>query len=425
MDKILLKEVVVEQRDFILKKEYGVERECLVNIAKQVKSSHVVAISGLRRSGKSTLLKQIMQKYYQNDGYYLNFEDERLLEFTASDFNFLFEILIELYGEKKVFFFDEIQNIPKWELFVRRMHDRGYKFFITGSNASLLSREIGTRLTGRYLPVQLFPFSFNEFLLFNGEQIDSLSLLKTSTRGRLKRFFNRYLMWGGMPEYLKYKNADLLKGVYEDILYRDIVARYDIKEVKILRELGLYFMSNTGALFSYNRLKQSLGLGSVNTAKSYCDYLENSFLVYAVNQFSYSVKKQIQNAKKAYVIDNGILEAVAFRFSQNRGKYLENLVHVELRRRGLDVYYYKTSGGFEVDFVLKNGRKIVELVQVASSLSKKAVKDREIRALTEACKELKTKNILILTENDEEVIRAKGIKIEVKPVYKWLCEDRI
>jgi len=422
MDKLLLKEMVVEQRESLLKKEFGVEREWLSKVKKYVELPQIVVISGLRRVGKSTLLKQIMQKYYQNDGYYLNFEDERLLGFTSSDFNFLLEVFVELYGEKKTFFFDEIQNIPKWELFVRRMHDRGYKIFITGSNASLLSREIGTRLTGRYLPVQLFPFSFKEYLLFKDEQVDDQTFLKTSARGRLKKHFGQYLLWGGMPEYLKYKNIDLLKSVYEDILYRDIVARYEIKEVRILRELGLYFMSNTGALFSYNRLKQSLGLGSINTAKSYTDHLENSYLFYAVNQFSFSLKKQIQNAKKAYVIDNGILEAVAFQFSQNRGKYLENLVFVELKRRNLDVFYYKTSGGFEVDFAVKKGKKIVELVQVASSLSNKNVKEREVRALLEASKELKTKNMLILTEEDEGIIKAKGLEIEMKPVYKWLCE---
>jgi predicted AAA+ superfamily ATPase len=424
MDKLLLKEIVVEQKDMLIKKEFGVEREWLSKMKKYVELPLIVVISGLRRVGKSTLLKQIMQKYYQNDGYYLNFEDERLLEFTASDFNFLLETFVELYGEKKAFFFDEIQNIPKWELFVRRMHDRGCKIFITGSNASLLSREIGTRLTGRYLPVQLFPFSFKEFLLFNAEQVDAQTFLKTSARGRLKKKFSHYLMWGGMPEFLKYKNVDLLKNVYEDILYRDIVARYEIKEVRILRELGLYFMSNIGALFSYNRLRQSLGLGSVNTAKNYTDYLENSYLLYAVNQFSFSLKKQIQNAKKAYIIDNGILEAVAFQFSQNRGKYLENIVFVELKRRNLEIYYYKTSGGFEVDFAVKKGRTIVKLVQVVSSLNNKTVKDREVRALLEASKELGTKNVLILTEEDEDVIKANGIKIEVKPIYKWLCEEQ-
>ena len=420
VDRILLKEIILEQRELLSQKEQGVEREWLAAIDKYVKLPQAVVITGIRRAGKSTLLKQIINKYYQDRCYFLNFEDERLIDFKASDFNSLLELFMEIYGERKVFFLDEIQNVEKWELFVRRMYDRGYKFFITGSNASLLSREIGNRLTGRYLPVHLFPFSFGEFLSFKGQKVSPQSFSVTSQRSRVKKSFNEYLKWGGMPEYLKYKNIDLLKGVYDDILYRDIVARYDIKDVKALRELALFFMSNRGSLFTYNKLKQFLGLGSVNTAKSYTGYLENSFLLFVVNQFSYSLKKQSISAKKAYAVDNGMLQAVSFQFSENRGKYLENLVYVELKRRGLEIYYYKTSGGFEVDFIVKNGRRITELIQVVRSLNSEKVRKREIRALKEAGRELKIKKALILTEDGEDIMKVDGIKIEVKPIYKWL-----
>ncbi len=422
MDKALLKEIILEQAELLECKEIGIEREILSAIGKYTQAPQAVVVSGIRRAGKSTLLKQIIEKYHKEQGYYFNFEDERLCDFKAANFNSLLEVFVELFGERKVFFLDEIQNVENWELFVRRMCDRGFKFYITGSNASLLSREIGARLTGRHMPINLSPFSFREFLKFKGFEINKNSLSITAERGKIKRYFNEYLQWGGMPEFLRYKDRDLLKAAYNDILYRDIAARYEIKEVKALRELSLYFLSNPGSLFSYNKLKNSLGMGSVNTIKSYTDFLENSFLIMVNNQFSYSFKKQIVNAKKVYCVDNGILEAVSFQFSLNRGKYLENIVNAELKREGEEIYYYKTRSGFEIDFVIKRGRNVNMLMQVAMSLHKEETRNRELRALKEAAEELKVKNALILTEDAEEDLKENSLEIKVMPVYKWLLE---
>ncbi len=422
MDKALLKEIILEQAELLECKEIGIEREILSAIGKYTQAPQAVVVSGIRRAGKSTLLKQIIEKYHKEQGYYFNFEDERLCDFKAANFNSLLEVFVELFGERKVFFLDEIQNVENWELFVRRMCDRGFKFYITGSNASLLSREIGARLTGRHMPINLSPFSFREFLKFKGFEINKNSLSITAERGKIKRYFNEYLQWGGMPEFLRYKDRDLLKAAYNDILYRDIAARYEIKEVKALRELSLYFLSNPGSPFSYNKLKNSLGMGSVNTIKSYTDFLENSFLIMVNNQFSYSFKKQIVNAKKVYCVDNGILEAVSFQFSLNRGKYLENIVNAELKREGEEIYYYKTRSGFEIDFVIKRGRNVNMLMQVAMSLHKEETRNRELRALKEAAEELKVKNALILTEDAEEDLKENSLEIKVMPVYKWLLE---
>lgn len=422
MHKSLLREIILEQEKNRQTVDLGIKRSALDIVLKQISLSHAVVISGIRRSGKSTLLNQIISNCYEKGVYYLNFEDERLVDFAVTDFNNLYETFLELYGERKVFFFDEIQNVPKWEIFVRRMQDKGCKFFITGSNASLLSKELGTKLTGRCVSIELYPFSFVEFLSFKGYKLQKNALSYTAERAAIKKHFAEYLKHGGMPEYLKYKDPTLLKRVYEDILYRDIVARYDIKQVKVLRELGLYLLSNIGGLFSYNNLKKVLGVGSMNTIKSYADFLENSFLMFLINRFSYSLKQQFVANKKIYCIDNGLAESVAFQFSKNKGKFLENLVFLELKRRYPEIYYYKTANNLEVDFLVKSGRKDIALIQVADNLDSEKTKQRETGALTRAMDELKLKSALILTEDSEEEIKLNGKAIIVQPIYKWLLE---
>lgn len=422
MHKSLLREIILEQEKNRQTVDLGIKRSVLDIVLKQISLSHAVVISGIRRSGKSTLLNQIISNCYEKGVYYLNFEDERLVDFAVTDFNNLYETFLELYGERKVFFFDEIQNVPKWEIFVRRMQDKGCKFFITGSNASLLSKELGTKLTGRCVSIELYPFSFVEFLSFKDYKLQKNALSYTAERAAIKKHFAEYLKHGGMPEYLKYKDPTLLKRVYEDILYRDIVARYDIKQVKVLRELGLYLLSNIGGLFSYNNLKKVLGVGSMNTIKSYADFLENSFLIFLINRFSYSLKQQFVANKKIYCIDNGLAESVAFQFSKNKGKFLENLVFLELKRRYPEIYYYKTANNLEVDFLVKSGRKDIALIQVADNLDSEKTKQRETGALTRAMDELKLKSALILTEDSEEEIKLNGKAIIVQPIYKWLLE---
>lgn len=419
MSKQTLKEIIIEQKNALDSEETGVERSILQEAKKYFTLPHAVIIAGIRRAGKSTFLRQIM-KHFKEGYYYFNFEDERLIDFSASDFNALYEIFIELYGDKKVFFFDEIQNVKNWERFVRRMSDSGHKFFLTGSNASLLSRELGTRLTGRHISQTLFPFSFAEYLAFKNFKRGKNDFFDTKKRGMIKSYFNDYLREGGMPEYLRYGEKEALKKVYNDILYRDIVSRYDIRDVKALRELALYLASNLGAFFSYNGLRKLLGLGSANTAKAYVDYLENSFMFFSLNVYSSSVKKQLVANKKIYCVDNGLADAVAFRFSEDRGKYLENAVFLELKRRGKEIYYYKTKNNLEVDFLIKKGLKPENLIQVCWSLKAEKTKEREVKALSRAMDELKLKNGLILTDNEDETIRIKGKTVIIKPVYEWL-----
>jgi predicted AAA+ superfamily ATPase len=424
MDKGVLKEIVLEQKGQQESFSLGIRREKLDSISKYFPLPHSVVISGMRRSGKSTLLAQIISSFYKDNYYYFSFEDERLIDFSPADFNVLYEIFIELFGDRKVFFFDEIQSVPKWEFFVRRLQDAGCKFFITGSNASLLSKELGTKLTGRTVVTELYPFSYREFLLFKGYSLKKESLSLTKERAVLKKHFNEYLKIGGMPEYLKYNSPDLLKRTYEDILYRDIVVRHELKDVKALRELSFYFLSNATTQFTYNGLKTTFRLGSPNTVKSYVEFLENSFLIFTTNRFSFSLKKQFIAPKKVYCIDNGLIETVAFQFSKNRGKFYENMVFLELRRKGKgEVYYYKTEDNREIDFLIKEGSRVSFLIQVTESLDNDKVKTREINAFSKAMSELKINKGLILTYDTEEEIKLAGKSITVKPIYKWLLED--
>lgn len=422
MDINTLKEIIVEQNSARKHLPTGTKRQLLKKIENYYHTPHVVILAGMRRTGKSTLQRQIQQSHYPESTYFFNFEDERLLNFKVADLNKLFEAFVELYGEQKVFFLDEIQNIPGWETFVRRMQDSQFKFFITGSNASLLSRELGTKLTGRHVNLNVFPFSFHEYLKFNQFVFTQDMLLQTQSRGVIKNYFQQYLQFGGLPEFLQYKDLDLIKRTYDDILYRDIITRYDIKAVKSFRELSLYLLSNINTLLSYRKLTTMLELGSVTTVKNFIDYLENSYLFFTLKKYSPSIKTQTVANKKIYCIDNGLIEAVAFQFSNNHGRYLENLVFIELMRRGKEIYYYHTQGNLEVDFVIREGKEITQMIQVCHGFNSEKTTNREINSLLAALEEVGLKEGMILTQDHSEKLIIKDKNITILPVYQWLLE---
>jgi predicted AAA+ superfamily ATPase len=421
MDIQILKEIIREQKAvFEVEDSKGfVEREALKKVSEFLKLPHTLVISGLRRSGKSTLLKQIHKNFYGNEPvYYFNFEDERLIDFEVEDFNLLYETFIELFGKSQVFFFDEIQNVEGWEHFVRRMYDRGFKFIITGSNSSLLSRELGTKLTGRYVGLELYPFSFLEFLKFKGISFSKEPL--TEERGLIKGAFNEYLEKGGIPEYLRFENAELLKTLYENILYKDILVRYGLGDEKALRELSLYLFSNYASEINYSKLQKLLGLGSANTVKSYIGYLENSYMVFTVPKYDFSLKKQIYSPKKVYAIDSAFINLISFKFSRDRGKMLENLVFLELKRRNLKLYYHRSRQ--ECDFIVTENERYVEAIQVTMALN--GNREREYNGLLEALEAYGLDRGLILTEGDEFEETVQGKKIKVRPIWKWLMATK-
>ncbi len=418
--KDLLASALKEQFESFQTRDLGVEREMLDQLKKNVAAPQITVITGLRRVGKSTLLSQIANKYLKDGYYFVNFEDERLLNFQVQDFDVLHETLISLFGEKKTFLFDEIQNVPEWERFVRRLHDQGYKFIVTGSNASLLSQELGTRLTGRSIRVELFPFSFREFLLFKKVKIPSLKVLTTKQKGQLLKLTNTYIVSGGIPDALKYPELEIHKTLYDDILYRDIATRYKLENVKSLKELTFYLVSNISTLISFNKLKELLKLGSVNTVKSYIDYLENSWLFFIVNKYAYSVKEQQIAAKKIYGIDTGLIGSVGFSFSENKGKLMENVVYLQLRRKQQNIYYYKTAQDYEVDFFLP---KENAFIQVSQYFDSQEIRERELRAITAAVQEQKEVTThIVVTESEKQTLKREGLQIQVVPLYEWLLK---
>jgi uncharacterized protein len=415
-----IKAMLLEQYDFFLQRDTGIERTQLSETGRSAQLPHAVIISGLRRVGKSTLLAQLARRLGTDAFYYVNFEDDRFLGFRAEDANDLYQALLEIFGERKIFVLDEVQNIPGWEHFVRRFTDMGHKFYITGSNASLLSRELGTRLTGRYVPIELFPFSFVEFLNFKGSPIPGLKRLTTADTARLQTFLDEFLRLGGIPDPLKYPELPLRRTLYDDVLYRDIAARYHILEVRALKELAFYLMSNPSSQISFNKLKEQFHLGSVNTIKNYIEYLENSWLIFTLNVYDYSVKRQQIAAKKVYSIDTGLANAIGFNFSPNTGKLLENLVFLALRRKTDEIYYFTTPAGFEVDFYLPETRQLIQVVQ---NMENSATAKREIRALADALHALNLSSGLILSDSNADAVTENGVTITIRSLAEWLLEN--
>jgi hypothetical protein len=412
-----IKAIFLEQFDMLWSWDIGIPRAKLSEVEQAAGLPHAVIISGLRRVGKSTMLAQMAHKLGKDAFYYVNFEDDRFLGLQASDANFLYELLAELYGERRIFLIDEIQNVAGWEHFVRRFMDMGFKFYITGSNASLLSQELGTRLTGRYVPIELFPFSFGEFLEFQGETAPNLKRMKTADKARLNSALNSYLQLGGIPEAIKYPGLPLLRTLYDDVLYRDIATRHHLEAVAALKELAFYLMSNPAGLVSFNKLKEQFQLGSVNTIKSYIEYMQNSWLVFTMNLYDYSVKRQQIAPKKIYCIDTGLSNAVGFGFSPNTGKLLENLAYLALRRQTKEIYYYSSTNGYEVDFYLPETR---QAIQVAQNLDNPATRERELRALEDAIQKRKIKSALILSDRNEDGFEIRKVPVEIRSMAEWL-----
>jgi len=395
-----LKKIIILQKKYIDSVDKGIIREKFNKI--MLRKSFALIISGIKRCGKSTLLNQILKN--QTTFYYLNLEDPRLEGFELSDFNKADEIFQELYSSKGVYFFDEIQNIEKWEKFIRFLIDRENKVVITGSNASLLSRELGTRLTGRHISSELFPFSFSEFLKFSKQKPGEKS-------------YSNYLRKGGFPEFLKEDDPTLLHELLRDVLMRDIVNRFGIKNTAILKKLAIYLLSNVGKEFSYNSLKKMMEVKSVQTIIDYISYLEDSYLLFTVPKFSYSYKKQQIYPKKVYSIDNGLSYANSVSFSKDLGKMLENQVFLHLRKKYKEIFYFQKEK--ECDFIVKEREKVVNAIQVCYEFNDKN-QDREIKGLLEAMNELKLNQGLILTFNQEDKFEIENKEIIVQPVWKWL-----
>lgn len=390
-------------------------------------TKEIVDIVGPRRSGKSSVMKILIQKLKVKDNFlYINFEDPFFIDHNTP---VVLEELVETYKEYyhkglNYLFFDEVQNIASWEKAVRKLRDSGiYKIFISGSSSKLLGSELASLLSGRHLSYQLLPLSFTEYLDFQGITIQMKKdvILKEKA---LLRLFSEYLDWGGFPAVVKSKNQELLKQYYLDILQKDIVKRYEVREKAVLDKMGIYLLTNSGKIISVSAIKNLYGI-SHELASTYLEYFKEAFLVFEVPQFSYSVKTQQKALKKIYAVDTGLANTISFRFSMDLGRILETSVFLALKQLDKEIYYYKTKSGKEVDFLIKESRNKIQLIQVAWNIEDEKTKQREIGRLFEAMTEQKVGEGLLLTYDTSGNISKSGKQIQIQPVYQWLLEQSI
>jgi len=394
------------------------------------KLNKILVLNGFRRVGKTYILLNeingLLKKYSKKEVIYLNFEDERIplkKEFLSE----LISEIIKLNGEvPKFLFLDEIQNFPDWSKWLRRVYDLypNIRFFVTGSSSKMTFNKIPTELRGRYLLKGIFPLSFKEFLKFKGfnEKINE---------NKLVNLFGKYLIYGGLPEVVLSKKEDrseIIKSYYSSVVNRDLIETYSIKNKESMKAILNLLLDSTS--YSYNKMYNSLkslqyGIGK-NTLIEYINFIEDSFFMFSIPIFSYKIKDRMQYPKKNYFIDNIFLSKISTNFSNNYGRFYENLVAINLLKEGKEFFYWKNEKNEEVDFVIKEGLKVRELIQVCYDISKVKTKEREIRALLKASKELKCKNLTVIT-NDYENIKEEewfGIKGKIKfiPLWKWVLE---
>lgn len=390
-----------EQKDWLFLKSGTLPRAFLEHY-KPV-GNHIEVISGIRRCGKSTLLKQIIHSGYKRTAYF-NFEDSRMHGFEVGDFTKLDEVIGK---DIDAYFFDEIQNVPSWEIFIRHLHDRDKKVFLTGSNASLLSKELGTRLTGRNVRHELFPFSYKEFLSYKGCE----NTLES---------FDYYVRNGGFPEFLDAENPEILQYLLKDVVFRDIVVRYGIRNAGILMEITLFLLSNIGKEFSYNTLRKAFLIGSANTVSDYLNWLGDSYLLFYLPRFSWSLKSVASNPRKVYAVDNGLIRSNTMSFREDYGRMLENLVYIHLRRQKSDLFYFRDT--HECDFVVVKNHKCNMLIQVCTELNGDNLK-RETGGLLEAMRFFSLNEGYILTTDQRDELNYDQQLIHVLPTREFSIKN--
>lgn len=390
--------VINSQRETFLKQDTGFTRDALVDIP--IADSFATIITGIRRCGKSTLLLQLLRRDYQ-DAIYLNFDDIRLSGFEISDFMRLHR---EIEKRKiNVLFFDEIQIVKGWEQYINQLLRENYKVFITGSNASMLSIELGTRLTGRHLSMELFPFSYWEFIKFKTLENGENAILD-------------YLNLGGIPEYIKTGISVVLNALVDDILMRDIAVRHAIRDITSLRQLTTFLITNIGNLISANKLVGMFDIKSPATFLEYFSFLQDAYLLEFVPIFNHSLKVQARNPKKVYIMDMGLYTENSISISDNMGRRLENLIFLHLRRKYKHIFYYKDKG--ECDFITMEKNTVKEAIQVCLTINDENF-DREFNGLLGAMQNLGLKEGYIVTLNQSDLFEKEDMTIKMLPVHDF------
>jgi uncharacterized protein len=392
-----LEQVIESQRERLIKAGSSLPRSVT---GYDNLSTHALIITGVRRCGKSTLLQQINTTLSQ-PSIYINFEDPRLTGFDLNDFNRLHEIA-ELQSIT-TWFFDEIQLINQWENFVRFRLDEGSRIFISGSNATMLSKELGTKLTGRHISRELFPFSYQEFLQFTKQTAGPASS-------------EEYITGGGFPEYLKTELSEVLMQLFNDIIIRDIAVRYNIKNITTLQQLAVWLVSNCGKMFTGNSLRKMLQIGSSSSIMEYLSHLSDAWLFFYIPRFSYSEKVQMVNPKKIYCIDNGFIQNNSVSFTPDNGRLLENIVFLHLRRRAKEIYYFAEKN--ECDFVVFQQKKPADIYQVCWQLNQDNLQ-RELSGLKEAMDYFGLNQGTIITYDQKDTFEIEDKKCLAIPFHEW------
>ncbi len=415
--KSLMRTVVADQRSEVNPVDDSVPRTIFQKVATYGGASAYV-VKGVRRCGKSTLMKQVMKAKFENEYLYFNFDDDRIADFKSEDFQPLMESLIESYGEKKTIFLDEIQNVEGWELFINRILRQGYRVYITGSNANLLSRELGTHLTGRHVDVELYPFSYTEYLRAIKTEAPNEGVYTTEQKAQYTRVFMEYLTRGGMPEAVVYSNEAILASILNDVIQKDISERYMVRKPAELKAVVRFLIANAANPITYRSITDNFGAKSPNTVQKYVEYAEETYLIFTVARYEKKIKKLDKNPRKVYCVDNGIITRNAPSVAERRGALLENAIAIQLKRLGGEFYYYKGKNGAEADFVIPAERQVI---QVCYELNY-GNQERELRGLVEAMEETEASEGLILTLEQERELIHREKKVTVKPAWQWLLE---
>jgi len=409
-----------EEREGLMKQQY-IKRIDDGLISDYLTTNLIKLITGPRRSGKSVLALQLLKGC---NFAYLNFDDDLLLKHFDEDA--VVQVLNEVYSGYNYLLLDEIQNLTDWELWVNKLYRRGINLVITGSNAKLLSHEMATSLTGRYIPISVFPFGFSEVMKFYNLSVSDNQEFTPLQMGNMLGLLAKYLTNGGLPETVL--NPAILKNylssLFDSVLLKDILKRFRIRQPQQLFDLANYLLTNYTNPYSANQLKTELNFNSVATIQKFIRYLEEPYLFFNLSRYTTKIKNSQKAPVKIYIVDNGFIKARSFELSPNYGRLLENLVFIELLRRnyrpGLELFYYRSRNNKETDFLCRKGHTVDQLIQVCYDITNSRTLKRETDALAEASEELECANLLLINWDREEIIEKNGIRIQLLPAYRWL-----
>jgi predicted AAA+ superfamily ATPase len=421
-----LKAVIISQKtdiDGLFKREKIIDRVIdTAEVKRFLIQPNVLAILGIRRCGKSifTWLLFSGEKFG-----YINFFDERLIGLRADELNQVIQAFYELYGNDLTYFvFDEIQKVPNWERFISRLRTAN-KIVITGSNSDLLRGDLATFLTGRHIDITLLPFSFREYLTTKNITLDQNWTYSTNSIATVKKALFEFIESGGFPEVEKFGSI-MLSEIYRDIIENDIIGHHKIRKNQNLRELAKYLISNSAKEITFNKLTVALEIKDPHTIAKYTTYIQDAYLIFLLERFSYKLKEQFRAPKKVYCIDTGLANSMAFRLSKDPGRLMENVVFLELLRRKLyfnpdtELYYWKDHSGQEIDFVVKNKDEIKQLIQVTYASDKNEIDSRELESFKAGASELNCDNLLVITWDYEAITSVNDKAVVFIPLWKWL-----